>query len=733
MIVNIWRYCHFALAISSSLFVLLATITGLVLALEPIHTQLQPHKVANGEEQSVSELIRLMTAQYEEIIAIEVDANYFVKASVISMDEEKDGDFYIHPITGEKLADIPDKHPFFEWTTNLHRSLFLKTIGRIFVGITSFLLFLITLTGCILLIKRQKGIIQFFSKIIKEDFWQYYHVVLGRLMLIPILIITMSGVYLSFLRFSLIPESEAYEIVNEYEETDPETIPFHEFPIFQSTKLKDIRSLEFPFSDDEDETFILALKDREIQINQKTAEVKTETIFPFVKILNEWSFNLHTGNGSIIWSLILLFASGNILFFMYSGGMISYKRIRSKVKNLHTADVAEIVILVGTENGSTRDFAAVLQKSFHRIGKKVFLDDLNNYQKFPCIEHLIILTSTYGVGDPPANAKRFLTLFEQIKPENTFNYAVVGFGSKVYPDFCQYALDIDEQLRTKTFANPLTPVFLINNKSYARFKYWALEWSEKAGLQLDLPANLERKKEKLYSFEIIDKRIVKDAYDETFILKLKTPPNLVFQSGDLLAIFPPEDDVERLYSIGKDTKGNILLSIKRHELGVCSNYLNELNTGSILEAVHRSNPSFHIPKQTTSLVLVANGTGMAPFLGMVHEKPNVPVQLYWGGRTSQSYQIYESYLNTAFEVNNRVDVHTVFSKEGEKFKYVQDLLKLEGMQIVSHLDTNGTIMICGSVAMQNDVLALLNSLTQTHLQKELEYFLEKEQILMDCY
>ena len=76
------------------------------------------------------------------------------------------------------------------FATNLHRSLFLKSTGRVVV---SFFLFFIGGTGAALLIKRQKGWFDIFSKIIKDGSSSYYHSYLCRLTLFPILIIALSG------------------------------------------------------------------------------------------------------------------------------------------------------------------------------------------------------------------------------------------------------------------------------------------------------------------------------------------------------------------------------------------------------------------------------------------------------------------------------------------------------------------------------------------------------------
>ncbi|MEM6807537.1 MAG: PepSY domain-containing protein [Bacteroidota bacterium] len=170
MWLKVWRYSHFALALSSSVFVLLAAVTGVILALEPIETKLQPFDKADLSEIALAELIDSLTQQYDEILELQLNDNEFVSVSVIGMEADLDGDFYIYPRSGKKIGDIPSQKPIYEFTTNLHRSLFLKTPGRIFIGITSFLLFLISLTGFILFIKRQQGIKQVFGKILFDNF-----------------------------------------------------------------------------------------------------------------------------------------------------------------------------------------------------------------------------------------------------------------------------------------------------------------------------------------------------------------------------------------------------------------------------------------------------------------------------------------------------------------------------------------------------------------------------------
>ncbi|NJB82012.1 PepSY domain-containing protein [Wenyingzhuangia aestuarii] len=730
MLHKIWRYSHFYLTVSSSLFLLLAAVTGAFLAFKPIQDKLQPFYIHQAEDVILSTLVDTLTHKYDEVLDVEIDNNYFVKASVFGTEAE--GQFYINPFDGNKLADLPKSNAFFESITNFHRSLFLKTPGRIFVGITSFLLFLIAITGLLLAIKRQGGFIQLCSKIVNDKSIQYNHVALGRLLLIPIVIVAFTGTYLSMEKLSLLPKTKAS--VNTYNPNNTHNIPFSEFAIFKNTKIKEITKLEFPFSTDEEDYFTLSLKDRELKIHQKTGEIVKETRYPFVQILSILSFNLHTGTGSILWSIVLLISSVGILYFMYSGAMISYYRIRSKTKNKFTAQQAEFIILVGSENGGTKRLGKVLQQALLKANQKVFVDDLNNYQNYPQLKQLLILTSTYGQGEPPSNANLFLNKLQQTKISTPFECHVIGFGSFSYPKFCEFAKEIHAQatIQPNIHVTEKTPL-LIHNQNYQQFRDWTQQWAKSNHLNLSIPQELSTKKQKEIAFKVTDKINIKDTYDETFTLSLTPTKRKRFVAGDLLSITPPQESTERLYSIGTNSKGDMLLSIKKHDYGVCSNYLNNLNINDTLKASIQQNKEFHFPKKATSVTLIANGTGIAPFLGMIHQKTKANITLYWGTRTKTSTTLYHSFIAEAKQKGTLHQFNLAFSKEVHPFNYVQDLLVKDEITIAHKLKNGDVFMLCGSIAMRNAVFIQLEKICIKHQLNSFDIYKNNGQILTDCY
>lgn len=730
MTISIWRYSHLALAVSSFVFILLASITGIILAFQPISEQLEPYKVADLETISVAETITVFKDTYPEIIDIKVDDNHFVIASVFT-NEGNNLKGYFNPKNAEYLGKEIEPSKFFQWVTNFHRSLFLKSTGRFFVGLCSFLLFLIAITGSVLIIKRQRGIKQFFSKIINENFNQYWHVVLGRLSLIPIIIITITGVYLSLEKFDVLPKPETAHNIDFEAILETPKQEISEFNVFKNTPLSEVKSLEFPFSEDIEDYFTLKTKDKAIIVNQFSGDILSETKTSKVELFSILSLNLHTGKGSIIWSIILAIATANILFFIYSGFAMTLKRRTSRLKNKFKKDDAKHIILVGSENGTTVTYANALFQQLIKAGETVFIDEMNNYKTYKNAEQLVIITATYGQGEAPTNASKFLDLLKTIKQEQSINYSVVGFGSLAYPDFCQFAFDVDKVMYTQ-FQQLLEP-FTINDKSIEAFNHFTKTWSNKVGLKLSIPENdLINKPKNTKKLKVINKTNVSENPDDTFLMTIKPKKHYKFTSGDLLAIYPKNDYRERLYSIGK-VNNTMQLSVKYYKNGLGSNYLNNLNDSQKFKARIIKNSAFHFPKKVSNVILIGNGTGVAPFLGMLHQnKKNIETHLYFGLRTQASNKLYQSQIDDFLQKKKLTTFHLALSQENEKH-YVQDLLYRDAKFIAQALYNKGIIMICGSLAMHKGVMSVLEDICVTYNNKPLSYYQNQQQIKSDCY
>ena len=726
----VWRYSHFLLALVSSLFLLIASVTGGILAFEPISLSIQPYSVTSLDKVSLNQTIIALNKNYDEIIEIEVTDDDFVMASVIT-DNAEVKKIYINPVTGKKIGLVKKQKQFFTFITNLHRSLFLKTIGRIFVGIVSLLLCFIAVTGIFLLAKRQGGFTKWFKRVQDNNIKQKYHVIIGRWLVFPIIIIAVTGVFLSVEKLSLMPKDYFNFSWNEKQNESAKNKSLSSF--FQTISLDEVRNLSFPFSKAEEDFFELSLNDRILIIDQFTGRVKKESYYPFVKLAARWNLILHTGKGNILWSIILFISSSSMLFFMYTGFSMSLKRIlkSKKTKKILEANECEYIILVGSETGNTFVFAKYFFESLIKAGKSVFMSPLNDYTQYEKAKNIVVFTATYGDGEAPSNARLFEKKFKTVIPINNMNFSVVGFGSLMYPNYCQFAIDVDQLLNNNPKFKSNLPLYKINEESKGAFESWFKKWTKATPIDLSLDITKPVKnKLKTNSFKVVEK--IKINIDNTFLIKFEPIKKIKYESGDLLNIIPKEDNYIRQYSIGKIGE-DLLLSVKKHNQGLCSSYLSTLKVGDFINGIINSNSNFHLPKKAHSGILISNGTGIAPFLGMISEnRSNIPISMFWGGRTKESINIYEKYIENAISKNNISNFHMALSK-GDKKEYVQDVLIKNKEEVCDTIKNNGFIMICGSLSMQHDVLDILEEISSINLDQPLSEFENNGHLLLDCY
>src|SRR6478735_7744435 len=103
MTISVWRYSHLALAVSSFIFIALASITGIILSFEPISQKTAAYRTEDFNKVTLSEAIPAVKKTFSEVTEISVDANQFVIVKGIDSSGD-DVSAYIDPRSGKILG-----------------------------------------------------------------------------------------------------------------------------------------------------------------------------------------------------------------------------------------------------------------------------------------------------------------------------------------------------------------------------------------------------------------------------------------------------------------------------------------------------------------------------------------------------------------------------------------------------------------------------------------------------
>ncbi|MEG0188610.1 MAG: FAD-binding oxidoreductase, partial [Algoriella sp.] len=113
MTLSVWRYAHLALAIISFLFLTMASITGVILAIDPVVEKTQPYKVDNFDAITLAQSLPELRKIYPELVELSVNHNQFVTLEGFDADGN-DFKQFVNPITGKALGTPKEKSEFIQ-------------------------------------------------------------------------------------------------------------------------------------------------------------------------------------------------------------------------------------------------------------------------------------------------------------------------------------------------------------------------------------------------------------------------------------------------------------------------------------------------------------------------------------------------------------------------------------------------------------------------------------------
>lgn len=176
-----------------------------------------------------------------------------------------------------------------------------------------------------------------------------------------------------------------------------------------------------------------------------------------------------------------------------------------------------------------------------------------------------------------------------------------------------------------------------------------------------------------------------------------------------------------------------------HE-GVCSNYLNRIDSDEIIPCFVRAAPSFHLPPDDkVPCILIGPGTGIAPFRSFWEQRSHDKIKgstmaLLFGCRHSEQDHIYKEEVQDCLKQGSISHAYTAYSRDPDhKKKYVQDIIKqdISDFVVENIVKRNGHFYVCGDVKMANGVNEALKAVLQARCsmsQEDAEEYVTKMKV-----
>jgi sulfite reductase (NADPH) flavoprotein alpha-component len=425
----------------------------------------------------------------------------------------------------------------------------------------------------------------------------------------------------------------------------------------------------------------------------------------------ELIYQLHTGEG-LWWLGLPLGLCALCVPLMSVTGILLWWRRRKAAPNIRencTAQSADSVILVGSENNSTWGFANTLHDALHQAGHRVHSAAMNQYtSEYGNAQRVFILTATHGDGDAPASASQFLARLTRVGLKPGLPFAVLGLGDRQFAQFCQYAHQVQDAM-LQAGGSPLLELETVNRQSAQEFARWGRALGKVLGQDLTLVHTPEQPRTHQL---ILMERI---AYGEqvnapTHVLRFKAASELPeFLAGDLAGILPPGSAIPRFYSLASSSQDGVLeICVRKHEGGVCSQFLHNLDIGASIEAFIQPNPQFRPASGAHPVILIGAGTGIGPLTGFIrNNKARHPMHLYWGGRNPASDFLYESELKRYLADQRLTALRAAFSQVMGG-SYVQDRLISDALVLRRLIEKGAQVLVCGGREMAKGVMQALD-------------------------
>lgn len=136
----------------------------------------------------------------------------------------------------------------------------------------------------------------------------------------------------------------------------------------------------------------------------------------------------------------------------FLAGLFSRRPMAEPPSPAPAEKLAPLSILFGSQTGNAENLSKRIAKE---AGKRGFAPTVHDMCKYPVAqlaseEHLLMVTSTYGDGEPPDNAKAFWEFLKgpAAQPLVRARFSICALGDSNYPKFCAFGKDLDTRFES---------------------------------------------------------------------------------------------------------------------------------------------------------------------------------------------------------------------------------------------------------------------------------------------
>lgn len=123
---------------------------------------------------------------------------------------------------------------------------------------------------------------------------------------------------------------------------------------------------------------------------------------------------------------------------------------RPEIQEEQTVAVKEVAVLFGSQTGNSQGIAENLSQQLKENGFQVTLSSMSDFKPnaLKKLDHLLIIVSTQGEGDPPDTAIQFHEFLHSKRAPKLeqLRYSVLSLGDSSYEFFCQTGKEFDSRL-----------------------------------------------------------------------------------------------------------------------------------------------------------------------------------------------------------------------------------------------------------------------------------------------